>query len=56
MIGDELTNPLIASWTTAFIRSIIGECIHTIGLTVGSFVTDTTAGFSTNLYTLEDKL
>ena len=25
-----LTNPLIASWLTAFIRSIIGECLHNI--------------------------
>ena len=28
MKGDDFSNPLIASWTTAFIRSIIGECLH----------------------------
>lgn len=30
MEGDDLTDPLIASRTTAFMRSIIGECLHEI--------------------------
>jgi hypothetical protein len=30
MQGDDLSNPILASWTTAYIRSIIGECLHSI--------------------------
>lgn len=51
--GDDLTNPLIASWTTAFIRSIIGECLHSIALEKGLVVSVTTDGFITNLKDLE---
>lgn len=56
MVGDELTNPLIASWTTAFIRSIIGECLHAINEIEGLVVSVTTDGFITNIEGLESKL
>jgi hypothetical protein len=56
MIGDDLTNPLIASWTTAFIRSIIGECLHSIQQLGGLVVSVTTDGFITNIVGLEDKI
>jgi hypothetical protein len=56
MLGDSLTNPLIASWTTAFVRSIIGECLHTIQKIEGLVVSVTTDGFITNVKDLECKL
>ena len=56
MVGDELTNPLIASWTTAFIRSIIGECLHSIQELNGLVVSVTTDGFITNVKDLESKI
>ena len=28
--ATELSNPVLAPWTTAFIRSVIGECLHNI--------------------------
>jgi hypothetical protein len=56
MVGDELTNPLIASWTTAYIRSIIGECLHGIYLAGGKVVSVTTDGFITDLPELESKI
>ena len=56
MYGDELTNPLIASWTTAFVRSIIGECLHSIQKVGGLVVSVTTDGFITNISELENKI
>ena len=56
MVGDELTNPLIASWTTAFIRSIIGECLHSIQNLGGLVVSVTTDGFITNTDDLENRI
>lgn len=56
MIGDNLTNPLIASWTTAFVRSIIGECLHSIQQLGGLVVSVTTDGFLTNMKDLDEKL
>ena len=28
--GTDLYIPILASWTTAFVRSVIGECLHNI--------------------------
>jgi hypothetical protein len=56
MVGDDLTNPLIASWTTAFVRSLIGECLHSINLLGGKVVSVTTDGFITNVLELESKI
>jgi hypothetical protein len=56
MVGDDLTNPLIASWTTAFIRSIIGECLHSVQKVKGLVVSVTTDGFITSVDQLENKI
>lgn len=56
VLGDDLTNPLIASWTTAFIRSIVGECLQSIQNVGGLVVSVTTDGFITNVSDLEIKL
>ena len=53
MEGDDLTNPLVASWTTAFVRSIIGECLQGIQDNDGLVVSATTDGFITNVKDLE---
>jgi hypothetical protein len=47
---------LIASWTTAFIRSIIGENLHEIHQLGGLVVNVTTDGYITNLDQLEEKI
>ena len=51
--GDDLSNPLIASWTTAFVRAIIGECLNSIQSLHGTVVSVTTDGFITNIEDLE---
>jgi len=51
-----LTNPLIASWLTGFIRSLIGECLHNIQLLNGKIVSVTTDGFITNIPDLENEI
>jgi hypothetical protein len=54
--GTDLSNPIIASWTTAFIRSVIGECLHNINKLGGQVVSVTTDGFITDIDNLEQKL
>ena len=54
--GTDLSNPVLASWTTAFIRSVIGECLHNIKKLGGKVVSTTTDGFITNIVDLETKL
>lgn len=54
--ATELSNPILASWTTAFIRSVIGECLHNISMIGGRVVSVTTDGFITDLENLEWKL
>lgn len=56
MESSELSNPIIASWTTAFIRSVIGECLEKISKLKGKVVSVTTDGFITNVEKLERKL
>jgi hypothetical protein len=51
--GDDLSNPIIASWTTAFIRSIIGESLHSIQKQGGKIVSVTTDGFITDFPNLD---
>ena len=51
-----LSNPVIGSWITAFVRSVIGECLHGIQLKKGKVVSVTTDGFITDLKDLEDLL
>jgi hypothetical protein len=54
--GTELSNPILASWTTAFIRSVIGECLHNISKLGGKVVSVTTDGFISDVKCLESKL
>jgi len=54
--GTEISNPILASWTTAFIRSVIGECLNNISKLGGKVVSVTTDGFITNIPDLETKL
>ena len=56
MPAHRMSNPIIASWITGFIRSIIGECLHFIQTIGGLIVSVTTDGFITNVFELENKL
>ena len=56
MDAGVLSNPIIASWTTAFIRCIIGESLHNIEKLNGKVVSVTTDGFITDIENLENKL
>lgn len=56
MEGNDLSNPILASWVTAFIRSLIGETLHNVNLLGGKVVSVTTDGFLTNLEDLEEKV
>lgn len=51
-----LSNPVICSWITSFIRSLIGELLDFISKIDGSYVVSvTTDGFITNISDLEEK-
>ena len=54
--ATEISNPILASWTTAFVRSVIGECLHNVSLLGGKVVSVTTDGFITDLPNLENHL
>jgi hypothetical protein len=47
--GTALSNPILAFWTNAFIRSVIGECLHNIQTLGGKVVSVTTDCFITDL-------
>lgn len=51
--ASRLSNPILASWVTAYIRSIIGECLHIIQKNKGLVVSVTTDGFITDLENIE---
>jgi len=44
MSANELSNPLISSWITAYVRSVFGEILHNISLQGGVVVSVTTDG------------
>jgi len=54
MKAHYLTNPIIALWTIAYIRSLIGEYLNNIQKLSGLVVSVTTDRFITNLENLED--
>jgi acetolactate synthase small subunit len=54
--GSKFTNPLMASWITAMVRSIIGELLHITSLLGGRIVSVTTDGFVTDLSDLENRI
>lgn len=51
-----LTNPILASYTTAFTRCLVGECLHNISRLGGRVVSVTTDGFLTDVANLEEKI
>lgn len=56
MNATEISNPIIASWVTGYVRSIMGEALHKIQLLKGKVVSVTTDGFITDIPDLESKL
>lgn len=54
--GSKFTNPLMASWITAMVRSVIGEMLHITEALGGRVVSVTTDGFITDLPDLESKI
>lgn len=56
MNATEISNPIIASWITGYVRSIIGETLHKIHILKGKVVSVTTDGFITDIPDLESKL
>ena len=56
MEGSDISNPIIASWITSFIRSIISELLHYINILNGSVISVTTDGFICNIENLEEKV
>ena len=54
--ATELSNPVLAPWTTACIRSVIGECLQNIYKIGGRVVSVTTDGFVTDIEDLESRL
>ena len=54
--AHKLSNPLLASWITGFIRGIIGECLQAIHDLDGVIISVTTDGFITDIKDLEGKM
>ena len=54
--GIDLSNPVVASWTKAFVKSVIGECFHNVSILNGKLVSVTKEGLITNIENLEKKL
>ena len=54
--AHKLSNPLLASWITGFIRGIIGECLQAIHDLDGVIISVTTDGFITDIKDLEVKM
>lgn len=51
-----LSNPIICSWITAFIRSLVGELLHFVSLHKGHVISVTTDGIISNISDLENKI
>lgn len=56
MEGNDLSNPILASWITAFIRSVIGELLHNGSKLQGKIISVTTDGFLTDVQDFETKV
>src|SRR5438128_172798 len=54
--GSKFTNPLMASWITVMVRSVIGEMLHITDALGGRVVSVTTDGFITDIPDLENKI
>ena len=49
MVGNYMSNPIIGSWITAYVRCLIGESLNNINLLGGNIVSVTTDGFCVDL-------
>jgi hypothetical protein len=56
MKAGVLSNPLICSSITAFVRCVIAECLNNINKMGGRVISATTDGFITDVEDLEEKL
>jgi hypothetical protein len=56
MESNDISNPILASWITAFVRSLLGELLHKVDTLKGKVVSVTTDGFITDLPDLETLL
>jgi len=54
--GGVLSNPILASYITGFVRALVSECINNIATIGGNIVSVTTDGFITDVENLEEKL
>src|SRR5262249_49939501 len=53
--ASKLTNPLIATYVTGFVRALMSEQLHKIHQIKGKVVSITTDGYITDIKDLEDK-
>ena len=56
LTANELSNPILGSYTTAIVRSVIGESLHLTHELGGKIVSVTTDGFITDIADLELKM
>lgn len=56
MVGSDLTNPIIASWITGFVRSMLAEILYQVDKFKGRVTSCTTDGFVSNIENLEEQL
>jgi len=56
MLGNDLANPILGTWITGFVRSLIAECLFNIQMLGGQVVSCTTDGFVTDVENLEEKI
>lgn len=56
MIGNDLSNPILGSWITGYVRALIAELLYETNALGGQIVSCTTDGFITDIENLEDKI
>jgi hypothetical protein len=56
MIGNDLSNPILGSWITGFVRALIAELLFETDNLGGQVVSCTTDGFVTDIEALEQKI
>lgn len=56
MNPSRLSNAILSSWTTSYIRAVVGENLHSIAKIGGNVVSVTTDGYITDVPDLEDRL
>lgn len=56
MTGNYLSNPIIGTWITGFVRSLLAELLYYVNALGGKITAVTTDGFVTNISDLENKI